>query len=157
VKNADGSTARVDGPGVGLYTIYANGGFSTDATFKADFFDLNRSAAGVPDLGLRLTNFVTAYNLNYKFDMKPWWLEPTVGFSYTSTMRDGASKSLGFEDGHTVRVQGGIRAGTSYDWNGVTVEPTLTAMAYSDVEMPGTADSCTQSAQARLLLSGMTQ
>jgi hypothetical protein len=27
------------------YTIYVNGGFSTDATFKVDFFDLNRSAA----------------------------------------------------------------------------------------------------------------
>jgi len=31
VKNADGSTATVDGPGVGAYAIYVNGGFSTDA------------------------------------------------------------------------------------------------------------------------------
>jgi hypothetical protein len=137
VKNADGSTALVDGPGVGLYAIYVNGGFSTDTTFKVDFFDLNRSAAGVPDLGLRLTNFVTAYNLNYKFDMKPWWWEPTVGFSYTSTVWDGASHALGFEDGHTVRVQGGVRVGTTFDWNGVAVEPTLTGMAYSDVEIRG--------------------
>jgi hypothetical protein len=137
VKNADGSTATVDGPGVGAYAIYVNGGFSTDATFKVDFFDLNRSAAGLPDLGLGLTNFVTAYNLNYKFDMKPWWWEPTVGFSYTSTVWDNASKGLGFEDGHAIRVQGGIRTGTSFDWNGVVVEPTLTALAYSDVEIRG--------------------
>jgi hypothetical protein len=137
VKNADGSTANVDGPGVGAYAIYVNGGFSTDATFKVDFFDLNRSAAGLPDLGLGLTNFVIADNLNYKFDLKPWWLEPTVGFSYTSTVWDGASRALGFEDGHTVRLQGGVRAGTSFDWNGVVVEPTLTAMAYSDVEIRG--------------------
>jgi hypothetical protein len=137
VKNADGSTALVDGPGVGAYAIYVNGGFSADTTLKADFFDLNRSTMGLPDLGLRLTNLVTANNVNYKFDMKPWWLEPTVGFSYTSTMWDGASKALGFQDGHTVRVQGGVRAGTSYDWNGVTVEPTVTALAYSDVEVRG--------------------
>jgi hypothetical protein len=108
VRNSDGSTARIEGPGVGLYTIYVNGGFSTDSIFKVDFFDLNRSVAGLPDLGLHLTNYTSAYNVNYKFDMKPWWLEPTVGFSYTSTV-----------------------------WDGVTVEPTLTALAYSDVEIRG--------------------
>jgi hypothetical protein len=137
VKNADGSTANVDGPGVGAYAIYVNGGFSTDLTVKADFFDLNRSAAGLPDLGLRLTNVVIAHNLNYKVDMKPWWWEPTIGYSFTETMFDGASKTLGFQDGHTTRVQGGIRVGTSYDWNGVVVEPTLTGMAYSDIEIRG--------------------
>jgi hypothetical protein len=137
VKNADGSTAIVDGPGVGAYAIYVNGGFSTDATFKVDFFELNRSVAGLPDLNLGLVNFTTAYNLNYKFDLKPWWLEPTVGFSFSNLTWDNASKAQGFEDGHTIRVQGGVRAGTSFDWNGVTVEPTLTAMAYSDVEIRG--------------------
>jgi hypothetical protein len=137
VKNADGSTAVVDGPGVGAYAIYVNGGFSTDATFKVDFFELNRTAAGVVDLNLGLTNFVIAHNLNYKVDIKPWWFEPTVGWSYSSLVWDGASRALGFEDGHTIRVQGGIRAGTSFDWNGVTVEPTLTGMAYSDVEIRG--------------------
>jgi hypothetical protein len=137
VKNADGSTAIVEGPGVGAYAIYVNGGFSTDATFKVDFFELNRSTGGLPDLNLGLTNFTTAYNLNYKFDLKPWWWEPTVGFSYSNLVWDNASKALGFENGHTIRVQGGIRTGTSFDWNGVTVEPTLTAMAYSDVEISG--------------------
>jgi len=137
VKNNDGSTARVDGPGVGLYTIYVSGGFSTDGTFKVDFFDLNRSAAGVPDLGLGLVNYSVAYNLNYKIDMKPWWWEPTVGFSYISTVWDGASRAQGFVDGHTWRLQAGVRVGSSYDWNGVTVEPTLTGMVYSDVEIRG--------------------
>jgi hypothetical protein len=137
VKNNDGSTATVDGPGVGFYSIYINGGFSTDATFKADFFDLNRSAVGVPDLGLSLTNYVSAFNVNYKFSTTPWWIEPTIGASYTSTVWDGASSALGFQDGHTWRIQGGVRVGTSFDWNGVTVEPTLAAMAYSDVEIQG--------------------
>jgi hypothetical protein len=137
VKNADGSTAVVEGPGVGAYAIYVNGGFSTDATFKVDFFELNRAAGGLPDLNLGLTNFTIAHNLNYKFDVKPWWWEPTVGWSYSNLVWDGASKALGFENGHTIRVQGGIRTGTSFDWNGVTVEPTLTGMAYSDVEVRG--------------------
>src|SRR6187551_3056621 len=137
VKNADGSSANVDGPGIGLYSIYVNGGFSTDATFKVDFFDLNRSAPGTPDLGLNLTNYVFAYNVNYKFSTTPWWIEPTIGFSHTSTVWDEASRTLGLQDGHVLRIQGGIRAGTSYDWNGVTVEPTLAAMLYSDVAIQG--------------------
>ena len=137
VKNNDGSTARVDGPGVGAYAVYVNGGFSTDTTFKVDFFDLNRSTAGLPDLDLHLTNFNISDNLNYKFDVMSWWVEPTVGVSYTSTVWDSASKFFGFEDGHTWRLQGGVRAGTTYDWNGVKVEPTLTGMAYSDVEIRG--------------------
>jgi hypothetical protein len=137
VKNNDGSTAQVDGPGVGVYGVYVNGGFSTDATFKVDFFDLNRSTAGLPDLGLHLTNFTISDNVNYKFDVMSWWVEPTVGFSYTATVWDNASKFFGFEDGHTWRLQGGVRVGTTYDWNGVKVEPTVTGMAYSDVEIRG--------------------
>lgn len=137
VRNNDGSSARVDGPGVGFYTIYVNGGFSTDSTFKVDFFDLSRSAAGVPDLGLGLTSYTSAYNVNYKVDMMPWWVEPTVGVSYSSLRWDGASKAMGFEDGHTWRLQAGVRVGSAFDWNGVKVEPTLTGMVYSDVEVRG--------------------
>lgn len=137
VRNNDGSTARVDGPGVGFYSIYVNGGFSTDSTFKVDFFDLNRSAPGIVDLGLRLTNYSSAYNVNYKFDLMPWWLEPTAGVAYTRTEWDSASKVQGMTDGHTWRVQAGVRLGTTYDWNGVRVEPTLTGMVYSDVEVRG--------------------
>jgi hypothetical protein len=44
LQHLGGERARVDGPGVGFYTVYVNGGFSTDSTFKVDFFDLNRSA-----------------------------------------------------------------------------------------------------------------
>jgi len=137
VRNNDGSSAQVDGPGLGIYTAYVNCGFSTDTTFKVDFFDLNRFTTGLPDLNLHLTNFVVSSNLNYKFDVVTWWIEPTVGASYTATVWDNASKFFGFEDGHVWRVQGGVRVGTSYDWNGVKVEPTLTGMAYSDVEVQG--------------------
>lgn len=137
VSNNDGSSARIDGPGVGLYSIYVNGGFSTDATFKVDFFELNRSAPFLPDLGLRLDNYTIAFNVNYKFDMMPWWVEPTVGVSHTVAVWDGATKALGFEDGRTTRIQGGVRVGTAYDWNGVKVEPTLTGLVYSDVEVRG--------------------
>jgi hypothetical protein len=137
VKNNDGSTARVEGPGVGTYGIYVNGGFSADTTFKVDFFSLNRSTAGLPDIDVHLTNFIISDNLNYKFDVMTWWVEPTVGASYTATVWDNASKFFGFEDGHTWRLQGGVRVGTTLDWNGVKVEPTLTGMAYSDVEIRG--------------------
>lgn len=137
VRNNDGSSASVEGPGVGYYTVYVNGGFSTDTVFKVDFFDLNRSVVGLADLGLGLTNYTSAFNVNYKFNTTPWWIEPTVGASYTKTVWNTASKLFGFQDGHVWRLQAGVRAGTSYDWGTVRVEPTLTAMVYSDVEIRG--------------------
>ena len=90
-----------------------------------------------PPATLGLTNYNSAFNVNYKFSTTPWWWEPTVGFSYTSTVWDESAHALAFQDGHTLRIQGGVRVGTSFDWNGVTVEPTLAAMAYSDVEIRG--------------------
>jgi Autotransporter beta-domain len=86
---------------------------------------------------LHLTNFIVAGNLNYKFDVMTWWVEPTAGAAYTATVWDDASRFFGFEDGHSWRLQGGVRVGTTFDWNGVKVEPTLTGVAYSDVEIQG--------------------
>ena len=55
----------------------------------------------------------------------------------TWTDWDAASKAIGFTDGRSTRVQGGLRVGTSFDYHGVRVEPTLTGMAYDDVSISG--------------------
>lgn len=135
VSNNDGTTSNVHGAGGGVNAIYINGGFSTDATVKADFLTINSSAVGVPTLGL--TNVVVAPNLNYKFETMPWWIEPTVGASYTDTSWDDTATAFGFIHGHQVRVQGGARLGNSWDWNGVRVDPVVGLFAYSDVVIHG--------------------
>ncbi len=137
VRNNDGSTARVEGPGVGIYTVYQNGGFSTDSISKVDFFDLTRTAPGAANLLLSLQNWTWAYNINYRWDVGNWWVEPTGGASYTSTRWDTASKALGFQDGETLRFQAGSRFGTSSMWGNVKVEESLTGLAYSDVKVNG--------------------
>jgi len=135
VSNNDGTTAKVDGGGVGVNAIYVRGAFSADTTFKADFLTIHSSAPGVPALGL--TNLVVAPNLNYKFDFMPWWIEPTIGAAYTDTSWNSTATAFGFTHGHQWRVQGGARFGTSWDWNGVRVDPVLGIFAYSDVEVVG--------------------
>jgi hypothetical protein len=136
VRNADGSTARVDGPSIGAYTAYVNGGFSADGTFKTDFFDLSDASAGLI-IPLGLNNYVAAGNVNYKQDFGSWWLQPTAGTSYTRTIWNAASKAFGMDDGTDVRVQGGARFGSSFDWHGVHYTETLTLLAYDDVTISG--------------------
>jgi hypothetical protein len=136
VRNADGSTADVSGPGVGAYGMVVIGKFSADSIFKADFFGLDESAAGVT-VPLHLVNLTSADNIYYKFDRGSWWFEPTAGITYTHTAWDAASLATGLTDGEQWRWQAGARFGTSFMWNGMNVAPTLTALAYDDFSIRG--------------------
>jgi len=51
------NACRVDGPGTGVYAIYVNGGFSTDATWKGDFLTV---APSTLPTSVGLNNYVTA-------------------------------------------------------------------------------------------------
>jgi hypothetical protein len=53
---------------------------------------------------------------------------------YMVTRWDNAMSAL---DGHTVRVQGGVRFGQSFTYGAVTIEPTLLGLLYSDVVIEG--------------------
>jgi hypothetical protein len=128
-----GVKTNIDGPSVGLYGVYVNGGFSVDFNSKADFLALDQSSA-LSGLSSNLTSYATAGNVNYKFDVGGGWIEPTIGAIYTVTRWDGAMSSL---DGHTVRVQGGLRLGHSFTSAGIVIEPTVAAMLYSDVVIEG--------------------
>ena len=130
-----GTTTRVNGPGTGVNAIWMRGAFSTDSTFKADFFTISPSTLAPTELGMSSYNSTT--NVNYRIEKDNWWMEPTGGFAYTSTQWDSATKAIGFVDGHTVRLSGGSRFGTSWDWNSVKVEPVLGLFAYNDVVVRG--------------------
>jgi hypothetical protein len=58
---------RIDGPSLGLYGVYVNGGFSVDVNAKVDFLALDQSSA-LP-ISSDLRTYATAANLNYKFDV----------------------------------------------------------------------------------------
>jgi len=133
--NADGSDARIDGPGTGFYAIYVNGGFSTDATWKGDFLTV---APSTLPTSVGLNNYVTAWNIQQKFEWGQSWIEPTAGFTHTNSLWNAGGHEQGFNDGYAWRVQAGLRAGTSWDaGGGVKLEPTVTALAYDDVKISG--------------------
>jgi hypothetical protein len=136
VRNADGSSALVRGPSAGVYSAYVNGPFSIDGTFKTDFFALNETDAGVVT-PLGLDNYVTTGNVNYKQDMGTWWFQPTAGASYTRTVWNAESTADGFSDGTDVRLQGGARFGSGFDWSGVHFDQSVTVLAYDDVLISG--------------------
>ena len=136
VNNADGSTARLSGAGAGAYGMVVIGKFSADSVFKADFFDLNETAAGTT-VPLHLVNLTSANNIYYKVDQGSWWVEPTGGITYTHTAWDAASLATGLTDGEQWRWQAGARFGTSFMSNGVNITPTLTALAYDDFSIRG--------------------
>ena len=137
VRNNDGTTARVTGPTLGVYAALVSGGFSVDGTVKADFLSLNTTAVGAPGVELGMGNYVGSLNVNYKFEFNPAWIEPTAGVTFTRSIWDDASRAQGFQDGTQVRLQAGARIGTSYDWGGVRVEPTLALLVYDDVIVNG--------------------
>ena len=137
VHNADGSIARMNGPSLGAYGIYINGGFSVDGTFKVDFLHLAQDTAHV-DTPLALNNYTGSGNVSYKNEVGTWWWEPTAGVSYTRTVWDGGSKAtFGLTDGTDVRVTGGIRWGTGWDWAGMHFDGTLSTFLYDDVVING--------------------
>ena len=123
---------RIDGPSLGVYGVYVNGGFSVDVNAKVDFLALDQASA-LP-ISADLKTYASAANVNYKFDVGGGWIEPTAGAIYTVTRWDSGLSGL---DGHTVRIQGGVRFGQSFNVGAVTIEPTLLGLLYSDVVIEG--------------------
>jgi hypothetical protein len=147
--------AQIDGPSAGAFATYLNGPFSADLLTRIDFLRVNETfsdllnfnlgavnAGTVPFSGSGSTNvndYVVAGNGNYRLVTTPtWWLEPTAGFRFIySDFADGSAAMLGLKDGHDWRVQGGLRVGTDFFWGTVHVTPTVTGLAYDDVQVTG--------------------
>jgi len=131
------TSAAMQGPGVGVYSMYVNGGFSTDLTMKFDFLDMHQFFAGLaPERSFGITNAGLSGNLQYKFiDDNNRFIEPTAGFSFTRAMFDTSVASvMGLVDSNTVRVQGGARVGGSWDVGaGINIDADLKGLVYSNV------------------------
>jgi hypothetical protein len=135
------TTLRLVGPGVGVYSEYVKGGFSTDLTAKFDFLQLRMDFAGLaPNASVDVTNAGVSGNLQYKFTGAGHnFIEPTAGFSFTRTMFSGGVATLNLQDASTLRLQAGARLGTTWGLNGISIEPTLKALVYGDAIAQGTS------------------
>jgi Autotransporter beta-domain len=140
--NLTGSPAslRLEGPGVGLYSMYINGPFSADLVGKFDFLSLDEDLAGLglANGAIGVTNAGLSGNIQYKNKFGASFVEPTAGFSFTRTMFGDNAALMGLQDGSTLRLQAGARFGTAFNANGISFEPTLAVLAYSNVIADGT-------------------
>jgi hypothetical protein len=105
------------------------------------FYTLTNPTATITDSiqNTSAINFIVAENLGYHFNLPlGYWIEPTIGARYSYSTYGSNAASLGLEDGHAVRVQGGARLGFTGIVPGTYVWTTsLTAFLYSDVWISG--------------------
>jgi hypothetical protein len=135
------TTMQLVGPGVGVYSTYVKGGFSTDLTTKFDFLQMLQDFAGVaPNTSVGITNAGVSGNVQYKVT---WagnnFVEPTAGFSFTRTMFGSEAAALDLEDASTLRLQAGARLGTTWQVNGISIDASLRALVYDNVIAQGTS------------------
>ena len=131
---------RLEGPGVGLYETYVKGGFSADLTTKFDFLQMTNDFGSVtpPPISVGLTNAGVSGNIQYKQDLgHASFVEPTGGFSFTRTMFGSGAEGAGLADSSDLRLQAGARWGATWTINGVSIEPSLKTLVYSDVIVDG--------------------
>ena len=84
-------------------------------------------------------NFIVAENLGYHFDLPQGnWIEPLIGARYSYSTYGSNAASLGLEDGHAIRVQGGAEFGfTRFVLDRYVWTTSLTTLLYSDVLISG--------------------
>jgi hypothetical protein len=130
------TSAGLTGPGVGLYGEYIRGGFSTDLTSKLDFLNLDQNFGGAaPNSSIGIINAGVNGDVQYKVMLaNNNFIEPTTGFALTHTMFQGGATALDLQNASTLRVQGGARAGNSFDLgNGLSVDASLRGLIYCNV------------------------
>jgi hypothetical protein len=116
------------------------GGFSADLTTKFDFLQMTNDFGSVtpPPISVGLTNAGVSGNIQYKQDLgHASFVEPTGGFSFTRTMFGSGAEGAGLADSSDLRLQAGARWGATWTINGVSVEPSLKTLVYSDVIVDG--------------------
>jgi hypothetical protein len=140
----EGSATKLSllGPGVGLYSEYVRGGFSTDLTTKFDFLNLTEDYAGLaPNQSINVLNAGISGNVQYKImGANNSFVEPTAGFSLTHTGFGSGADALGLTDAYTLRLQTGARIGTTWDLgNQVSVDADFKALVYGNAIAQGTS------------------
>lgn len=99
-------------------------------------FQANALNRGRFDTGLVQGNL--SGNVNYRIPLTySLWTEPTAGFQYTASYYNSSASFLGLSDGHSVRLQGGLRLGADFFLGSMRVTPVVTGLAYETVIQTG--------------------
>jgi outer membrane autotransporter protein len=129
-----GLSTAIRAPTAGGYIAFVNGSFSTDLMYTRSWYSSDGAALipGVP-LSTATSSDITAGNAQYNFNLdNGWYVQPTAGFTWTRL-----AESFGLADIEIMRLQAGAIVGTSFTQGGVTIQPSLTGLAYSDVSYTG--------------------
>jgi len=130
----------LEGAVIGLYGSYFHSGVALDLLAKADIFDLDQRGleCGVNTGSTDVTNYVIAGNIYHRRSYGHYWLEPTAGFRFVDSQFGSGAAALGFDDGHSLRLQAGLRVGS--DWvghDGRLWSVSFLSGLYSDVVVDG--------------------
>ena len=83
-------------------------------------------------------NYTIGSNVSYRFDLRGGrWIEPVAGIRFTYTDFGSGAFALNLRDGEVLRVQGGLRIGSSRRVPGYILSTSLLGMIYSDVHIEG--------------------
>jgi hypothetical protein len=148
-----GATSNTRSLTAGLYLVYATGNFSADFNYSSSWMsnggkDVNTVTVVPFGTGGAQTATTTTSstargtvtmaqdydaNVHYRYNLSNnWWLEPTAGASLVHDV-----ESTGLEDMNVWQLKAGTSAGTSFMWGRTKIEPSFTALAYSDVSVTG--------------------
>jgi hypothetical protein len=136
---------------VGLYGALFQNQWTLDGAVKIDFGDLEhehttRKLFCANEIEAKkgevdFTDYIVSANLSYLHPLtETSWLQPIVGARYTFTDfgKSTGNLTLGAEDGHVFRIQGGVTwGGFSVTQQGYLITTNVTALLYSDVLIDG--------------------
>ena len=167
--NVTGASQKDEGGFLGGYANYHDGPFTLELMTKLDLFqhtkrqtvststipscnsgevllvddsaDLDAVVAQVAQSGkVSENNYTIGGNIYYRIELGGnSWIEPLAGATYTYTDFGSGAAALNLQDGEVLRLQGGLRTGTSQPLGNLTFTASLTGIIYSDVYIDGFA------------------
>ena len=107
ISTPNGVSTLVRAPTVGGYAAYLVGNVSLDALYTSTWIGADSTVPMSNSIRQNSLSENVAANLQYRFNFEnKWWVEPTVGSSWTYTY-----EGMNIPNEEILRLQGGIRAG----------------------------------------------
>ncbi len=140
--NSWATSSDADGGTVGAYVDYTKDNFYVDATFKADFLNIdystNITGVNAQTGSADVTNYGVEANAGYRFNATHGFIEPIISATYVHTQIDNfalGGVSAGFSNAESIRGGVGARVGTNKRFaNGMQGEFTLLGKVWNEFE-----------------------
>ncbi len=152
--NGSGTTATVQVPFVGVYSVLTWGNFFFDILSRWDFYHaaINNSAVNVVNEGLDARGVSTTVSAGYRIDVgNNWFVEPSAAVIHSRVQVDTFNLAgtgitggfvpplfIHFNDIESTLGRAGVRVGTSFTTGNVALQPFVTASVWHEFERPTT-------------------